>query len=332
MISPHGVGLVARQEFRTRLRTGRWKALMTAWFLAVNGLALFFRVALESTISSRDASLHMFGGVLLGVLVLTLLVTPALTAQSINGDRERGTLAALQITRLSPADIVVGKLAAAWGTGLLVLALTLPCVALPVLEGAVGAGRAAVTLAVVALLVGVVCALAQAWSALVARSITSVLLSYLTVFALLVGTPVLFALAVPLTSEKVTASRDHAYDREHPDRVWWLLAPNPVVVLADAAPEVPARRLPVTRYDSEGRPYTEMVRYNRRTDVLGELGREVRKLRAGDGRWPGDPEPGGPVWPYGLAFNVLLAGGALWTTVRRLRTPVRTLPSGVRLA
>jgi len=41
-------------------------------------------------------------------------VTPALTAQSINGDRERGTLATLQVTRLRPADIALGKLAAGW--------------------------------------------------------------------------------------------------------------------------------------------------------------------------------------------------------------------------
>ncbi|GAA1552857.1 ABC transporter permease subunit [Actinomadura kijaniata] len=329
MISPHGVGLVARQEVRARLRTGRWKALLATWLVAVNGLALLFRLSLEQGFSRNDAPAQMFGGVLLLVLVMTLLVTPALTAQSINGDRERGTLAALQITRLSPADIAVGKLAAAWGTGLLVLALTLPCVMLPVLEGGVGVGRAVVSLAVVALLIGVVCALAQAWSALVTRSITSVLLSYLTVFVLLVGTPVLFGLGVALTSEQVERG-DHAYQRERPDRVWWLLAPNPVVVLADAAPDVRPRLETITRYGPDGRPYTDVIEVRSRTDMLGGIGRVVRDTR--ERKLPGPDEPGGPVWPYGLAFNVLLAGGALWTTVRRLRTPVRTLPSGVRLA
>ena len=139
-----GVGLVARQEIRTRLRTGRWKTLLAVWFVVVNGLGLLFRIALEagSTSDFGSAGVPMFGGVLLGVLVLTLLVTPALSGQSINGDRERGTLATLQVTRLTPGDIAVGKLAAAWGTGLLALLLTLPCVLWPVVEGAVGAGRA----------------------------------------------------------------------------------------------------------------------------------------------------------------------------------------------
>jgi hypothetical protein len=39
-----------------------------------------------------------------------------------------------------------------------------------------------------------------------------------------------------------------------------------------------------------------------------------------------------PVWPYGLAFNVLLGVGAVTLTARRLRTPARRIPKGVRIA
>jgi ABC-type Mn2+/Zn2+ transport system ATPase subunit len=38
------------------------------------------------------------------------------------------------------------------------------------------------------------------------------------------------------------------------------------------------------------------------------------------------------VWPYGLAFNMLLGLGALTLTIRRLRTPYERLPRGVRVA
>ncbi|MFC9977783.1 ABC transporter permease [Spirillospora sp. NPDC127200] len=321
----HGAGLVARQEVRVRLRTGRWKVLLGIWAAVVNGLGLLFRISLESDAGGeRDQGVPMFGGVLLAVLALCLLITPALTGQSVNGDRERGTLAALQITRLAPVDIALGKLLAAWGAGLLVLALTLPCVLFPVVEGAITVGRAAAVLAVTALLIGVVCALSQAWSALVARSITSVLLSYLTVLALFGGTLLAFTLALPLTSEPRYYSGDTgvrlAYHREKPEKVWWLLAPNPVVVLADAAPRLPERK--ETVYGDE------VVRHSE-SDPLGDLGRSMREVRAGDDR---DEDVAGPVWPYGLAFDVLLAVGAFWVTTRRLRTPVRAMPKGVRLA
>jgi ABC-2 type transport system permease protein len=176
-----------------------------------------------------------------------------------------------------------------------------------------------------------VCALSQGWSALVARSITSSLLSYLTVFALMIGTLVVYFLITPLTTtteRRYSAVTGDHYEirRTQPERVWWLLAPNPFVVLADAAPQLPDRR-PGRRDEFEGpRPF----------DPLGDIGRAVRRVRQPDrpGETPGyrDPAERAPVWPYGLGFDILLAGGAMWVTTRRLRTPARSLPKGVRLA
>ena len=40
----------------------------------------------------------------------------------------------------------------------------------------------------------------------------------------------------------------------------------------------------------------------------------------------------GPVWPFGLAVNVLLGAAGFVVAVRRLRTPQRTLPRGTRVA
>ena len=127
----------------------------------------------DSVDSVQPAGPPLFGGTLLFVLGLALLVVPALTAQSVNGDRERGTLATLQVTRLSAAEIGLGKLAAAWGAALIFLALTLPVIVWAMIEGGLPFVNVVVTPAVVALLLGVVCAVSQAWSALFARSITS---------------------------------------------------------------------------------------------------------------------------------------------------------------
>ncbi|MBO2452239.1 hypothetical protein J4573_34475 [Actinomadura barringtoniae] len=318
----HGIGLVAGQEVRTRLRTGRWKILLATWCLVVNALGIMFRVSLDGTAGpytgENDNGVIMFGALLLAVLVLTLLVVPVLSAQSINGDRERGTLATLQVTRLTAGDIAFGKLAAAWGTGLVILGLALPAALIPVIEGAIGPGRALVVVAVVALQIGIICAMAQGWSAILARSITSMMMSYLTVFALLALTPIVYNLALPLTAEKVHGG-DYSYNKSHSERVWWLLAPNPVVVLADASPRVPKRPVGPDEYRSEP------------TDPLGDLGRDVRHIRTGH---HGDDTDGfgAAVWPYGMGFNLALAGGAVWLTRRRLTIPAHHLPKGIRVA
>ena len=359
-----GVATVAAQEFRLRIRAGRWRWLLGAWFVTLAAFTVLVRLALgatagEAAVDNRPYGTPMYGSLMLLVLGMGMLVVPALTAQSVNGDRERGTLATLQVTRLSAAQIAVGKLAAAWGTSLVFLALTLPLVAWSVAEGGVPFGRLVVTMLVVALLLGVVCAIAQALSALLARSTTSAVLSYLVVFALTIGTLIVFGLAAALTTQPVTRTvrqpvyaepsspvlpptvkptpdgyQDYTYTttESRTDRVWWLLAPNPFVVLADAAPALPERRDPVTQR-----------RLPSGFDPLGEIGRGVRYLRAGPDLVetvasdsplaPAQPEPPPPpVWPYGLVVDVLLGAGALLVTTRRLRTPVRTLPRGLRVA
>lgn len=323
-----GVSTVARQEFRLRIRAGRWKWLLGAWTGVVLLFAVLLRLGLSAigeTDQGREAGPPLFGGAMLFVLGLALLVVPALSAQSVNGDRERGTLAVLQVTRLTAAELALGKLAAAWGTALVFLGLTLPVVVWAMAEGSLPLLNVVTTLVVVALLLGVVVALAQAWSALLARSITSALVSYLTVFALTIGTLIAFGLATALTTQTVESTYDdqtYSYQEARPDRTWPLLAPNPFVILADAAPRLPAPR------SADG-----MV-LPRPLDPLGDLGDAVREARRRPGVLAsGRPRPdGGPVWPYGLAFDVLLAGGAVAVTIRRLRTPVRRLPRGVRIA
>jgi ABC-2 type transport system permease protein len=340
-LTASGIVTVAAQEFRIRIRAGRWRWLLAIWTAVVVGFAVLLRLGLSGTNSvdsTRPAGPPLFGGTLLFVLGLALLVVPALTAQSINGDRERGTLATLQVTLLSATEIGLGKLAAAWGAALIFLALTLPVIVWAMIEGGLPFINVVVTLLVVSLLLGVVCAVSQAWSALFARSITSALVSYLTVFALTIGTLILFGLVTALTTESQTVSFDNGSGGEETyteqqartDRTWPLLAPNPFVVLADAAPRLPAKRDPVTG---------EIL--SRPLDPLGEIGDGVREARRGPEDEPategldvqsGAPDQPGPIWPWGLGVNLALGVGAAVVTVRRLKMPVYKLGRGVRIA
>jgi ABC-type transport system involved in multi-copper enzyme maturation permease subunit len=324
---------MARQEFRIRLRTGRWRWLLGAWvvLLAVFTALLDLSISTGYGVVNDDGSrrgVPLFGILMLFVLGMVLVISPALTSQTINGDRERGTLATLQVTRLAPAEIALGKLLAGWGVGLVALALTLPFTGYAMAKGGITAGRVAAVYAVVAVLIGVVCAVSQALSALLARSITSALLSYLSVAALTVGTLIAFALIAPLiTEERVERSPDgfdYTYEVIREDKVWWLLAPNPFVVLADSAPQAPAR---ITTYGD--------VIYVDDYDPLSALGRQVRELRRPpqyDYREFESLRAHLAVWPYGLGFNILLGLGAVGITTLRLRTPARRLSRGVRIA
>ena len=113
--------------------------------------------------------------------------------------------------------------------------------------------------------------------------------------------------------------------RFRPDRTWWVFAPNPFVVLADAAPVAP-RPIPPPGITYAPDP----------VDPLGGISNSVRQLRVppdgGDAQPPASSDRGPLVWPTGLAIDLVLGGLALWLTIRRLRTPSRKLPRGQRVA
>jgi ABC-type transport system involved in multi-copper enzyme maturation permease subunit len=323
--------LVALQEFRIRLRTGRWRWLLIGWLIVLGGFTLLVDLALSNGTSSDPRNLRgvpLFGILMLFVLACVLVISPALTSQAINGDRERGTLATLQATKLRPVQIALGKLVAACGVGLVMLALTLPFVLYAMARGGILVTRVAAIYGVVALLIGVVCAIAQALSALLARSITSALLSYIVVFALTIGTLIAFFIfAEVVRTERTidTGTGSYVTYDSRTDLVWPLLAPNPFVVVIDSAPRIPPR---VSQ--------TGDVIHIEDYDPLSALSRSIRTVRlppnAGYVDVNGQVVQGEPVWPWGLGFDLLLGIGAVAITTRRLRAPARRLATGVRIA
>jgi ABC-type transport system involved in multi-copper enzyme maturation permease subunit len=348
-----GVLTVVRLEFKLRIRAGRWRWLVAAWFAVLAVVTWLVRNAASQpnvvgTDVRQDRTLGsvMFGVVVLVVLALALLVAPALAAQSVNGDRERGTLATLQVTRLQAGEIAVGKLLASWGTALVFLVVTLPLALWCYVEGGLSVARVAGVYLVTALLLGVVCAISLGLSALLARSTTSGVLAYLSVFALSAGTAIAFGLVTASTQQQVTvtarscdSSGGNCQEDQfrtsisRSDRTWWLLAPNPFAVLADSAPSGPVHRIRL--------PNGETVEEPAGVDILGSMSRSLHRIRVAPaaiqdefGTSYGMPagKTGGPVWPLGLGIDLALAAGALWITTIRLRTPTTRLARGQRVA
>ena len=214
-----------------RFRAGRWRWLLASWFL---GLVLF-SVLLELVVR-RSAGYQghegtvLFGGLQLFMLALALFIVPALTSQSVNGDREQGRLGVLQVTELRPTDIIGGKLLAAWGTACVFVIVSAPITIWAMIQGGITLWQVLVVSLVMMLLLGIICAIGLGLSAILTRSTTSSVLTYVVVFVLAVGTLVLSGLVSAIDEPSGGGL------------VWQPLVANPFVILADAAPAAPTTR------------------------------------------------------------------------------------------
>ena len=151
------------------------------------------------------------------------------------------------------------------------------------------------------------------------------------------GLLILFGLATAATRQTVTVNQsggNYTQTVTRTDDTWWILAPNPFVVLADAAPVAPQRKVCYNQLPNGGQGPETFCTYQDDTfDPLGDISRAVRDLRA-------PPNPNGVqaqstraalVWPYGMGFDFVLGGFMLYVTTRRLRTPRVRLQRGVRV-
>jgi ABC-type transport system involved in multi-copper enzyme maturation permease subunit len=347
----HGVRTVAVLELRQRVRSTRWIVALIVWFVVVGGITLLTSGALSALSSGGGPSQPsqgplLFGAVTFLVLGLGLLVTPTLASTGINGDRNAGTLATLQVTLLTPAEIAAGKLLAAWAAACAFLVASLPFFGIAIALGGTPGTALPRVVILVAVLLAAVCGIGLGFSALTARTAGSTVLTFLTVAALTLLTPILFALtfpsisrtetvevsAVPLdwTGETSAECEVRLEERSitHTELTWWLLGINPFVVVADGAGTAEYSRL-----STNG------------TDPLGAIRDGVRALRGGttvplDECWTdGTSLNDGmlevshtPVWPWGLGAIVLLGVGGFVVAVRRLNVPTRTLARGTRVA
>ncbi|WP_240719899.1 hypothetical protein [Pseudarthrobacter sp. NamB4] len=157
-------------ELKQRLRSRGWYIMLAIWF-ALTGVVTWLTWASWS--ASLDAQ-RAYGGyippeasspgsmifevVLAFVLLFALLVAPALSANAITGDRAGGTLAILQVTLLEPGQILWGKFFAAWLAALAFLVASAPFLVIGVALGGLTPAHVVVSLVMLALEVGIVCA------------------------------------------------------------------------------------------------------------------------------------------------------------------------------
>lgn len=354
-----GVRTVFGLEMKQRLRGRAWYIMLAVWFLVIG---LVFLLATLTMAATESTGPFLFDLVVGFVLLFGLLVAPGLSANAINGDRVGGTLAILQITLLSAGQILCGKWLASWVASLGFLALSSPFILWALALGGVNPLEAVVSLVMLAVELGLVCALGVGISALAGRPLFSIVTTYMMVALLGLGTLIAFGLSMALVIEEDVRVTQSYYDYPpgsfddgripaedelecvtnevvmpvwHTERTAWLLAANPFVVVADAVP-----------YDREGFQQAEEPMTTYRTPgVMEGISEQVRLAQAGPDYevtceesqffGPGsrdiESEPL-PIWPLGLVLQGALAAAVLWGGRRKLVTPVRRLARGTRIA
>lgn len=347
------VRTVAVLELRQRVRSTRWRVMLIVW-----GVVLVLLCGGLTALAGMSGGRHeeivpiLYDLTLGFVLGIGLIVAPTLSATSINGDRADATLALLQATALRSHEIVVGKLLAAWLAALAFLAVAAPFLLAFTMTGGASWTALAGHLLILAVSLGAVCAVGLGLSAATARPSASAVLTYLVVTALVIGTPIMMTLSTTAvhgkqrsivystdydesTNNKQVCEKDpdiYTSDIVHWERIWWMLVPNPFVALGDVS-----ARAPVTDID----PRTSY-------SPLRELGLSVDTMRTpqpaevvsyycgNDSHSTWDDDVRRPehlvFWPATLLVLGLLGAWSLVSASRRLRTPVRALARGTRVA
>ena len=361
-----GIWDVVVLELKQRLRSRGWYIMLCIWFI-LTGLVTWLTWAAWNAQREAQRSYSnfvppetgpgsmIFEVVLAFVLLFALLVAPALSANAVNGDRAGGTLAILQVTLLRPGQILWGKFFAAWAAALAFLVASTPFLIIGVALGGMTPGHVLVALLMLAVEVGVVCAIGVGISALAGRPLFSIVVTYLAVAGLVFGSLIAFGLGTGLSQGTIMANQAQyrsyapyvpleeqpapmepeytcsgplqAQQAVHTDRVAWMLAMNPYVVVADAIP------YPVRSPNAYG--------MSSPVGAIETISQGARYAMAGPaGTYPcanGEAKPrylaqSTPLWPLGLGLQLVLAGLLLWLGWRSLRTPAHRLARGTRIA
>lgn len=133
---------VYRREMKVSSRSIRLPIILAVFNFILAAFALIsmattVNMARETAQLDYAAFLQIFAFVAVIEFALIIMVQPALTAGSISGERERRTLDLMLTTRLTPAKIVTGKLLTSLSNVVVVLASSLPILAMVFAYGGV---------------------------------------------------------------------------------------------------------------------------------------------------------------------------------------------------
>lgn len=352
-----GVALATRIELLRRRPSKKGYLVYGITVALIVGLGILVAISSDEKLNSNPMEL-----VMILVLGAGMLIGPSLSATSINGDSSEGVLAPLQMSRLSAADLALGKLFASWAVCFAALLTTTPFLLYAFSKSGWHFDEMLWVLGVILFVVLAFTAMGLAWSSIAARSVASVSLTHITSGILGLGTLLIFAFSMPLVSEQQTVTYwDHDYEQAteedwsdpnfspsqlpcvptestemvtHTDKLAWLLLINPAVVVVETAPVID-----VETFQADGRAAPGVFAFLHQgvSEARSEPIVERNFCEAGGQgmTWDEQQRAMGLVkpnpWPgIALAGGILVASMAI--VVQRLRVPYKKLRVGTRVA
>jgi len=242
-----GMAAVGVKELRGRMRGKRAFVILTLHLLLVAGFAWMIESIAERSLAggfgssfgaSAEIGRQLFLAIVFLLTLITLILAPASTAGAISLEREKQTLDLLATTPISSLAIVLGKLVSALSWILLLLAASIPVVALVFTFGGITPDdvlRAYVVLLVTAFAFG---AIGLFVSALVKRTQAATVINLVAVIFLTVGTAFIFLFWTAMTGNSGFLPDEPTRDtnplssltKHPPEALMWF---NPFVAQVD---------------------------------------------------------------------------------------------------
>ncbi len=211
---------ILMRELRARSRRLTGVITLTCFLLLLISIAAIIWAANKSSADNQsiqeaaNAAVggQIFEGVISSMVFMVAFIVPALTGTSIAGERDRQTLIPLQVSLLTPRNIVMGKLSAALAFTLLLIAAAAPILGVSYVIGGITAlsiVQGLLSVIVVALLFG---SIGIASSALPKRSGIAVVLAYgMAIFIVFLGPGVAALIAWPFRVAGLIVGYSHPY-------------------------------------------------------------------------------------------------------------------------
>lgn len=227
------VNPVLSRELRQRVRSRRASVVLSVYLsllVAAVGLLVWGldRSTDPGSSASQGIGRTLFGTLLFASLGLVCFIVPGVAAGSVAGERERLTLVPLQVTLLTPGQVLRGKLLASLAFTTLLLVATLPLLTVAYVLGGVTVSQIVGGLFFVLASSAFIGILAL-WASTVLRRVQrATVAAYGLVGLLVLGTPIAYGVQILATS---------SFDGRSGSSRWeslLIVAPNPFLVTADA--------------------------------------------------------------------------------------------------
>lgn len=237
------------KELRIEMRTWRTFMMLSVYLLILAGFGTVFFASVSGGLrmgymDSAQMGRNMFAFMSVLQFVLIVLFVPALTANSISGEKERQTFDLLVSTQLTPTGIVLGKLAASLSTVILLIIASLPLYGFIFLLGGVAPAELITLLLILMITAVFFGSLAIFLSARFRKTTTSLIVSYGFALFILGGTLLLNGLNAALFYRGVAPP------------MHYLLLFNPLILFEWLYPEQLKEML--TQFSQNTYPYSNL--------------------------------------------------------------------------